>query len=110
MKRLPYTGILYADVLKDLLSRDPAPSAAVLHGLLTGRVAPHPNDREKIEQPSLVIGHNRDLLHPFSDANALTRELRNVEIIQSKSFFELRFPPNRLSDRICDFLDQVWSA
>jgi hypothetical protein len=55
------------------------------------------------------MGHMRDLLHPFSDAEALTRELPNVELMQSSSFFELRFPPNRLSDRIADFLDEAWS-
>lgn len=110
MKRLPKTGSLYPDVLVELLSRDPVPSAAVLHGLLTGRIAPHPNDREKIEQPALIMGHQRDLLHPFSDAEALARELLNSQLIQANSFFELRFPPNRLSDQIADFLDEVWST
>lgn len=109
LKQVPKTGSLYPDVLVELLSRDPVSSAAVLHGLLTGRIAPHPNDREKIEQRALIMGHNRDLLHPFSDAEALSRELRNSELIQANSFFELRFPPNRLSDRIADFLDEVWS-
>lgn len=110
VRRLPKTGSLYPDVLTELLTRDPVPSAAVLHGLLTGRIAPHPNFREKIEQPTLVIGHRRDLLHPFSDAEALARELPNCDLVQANSFFELRFPPNRLSDRICDYLDEVWSA
>jgi pimeloyl-ACP methyl ester carboxylesterase len=108
--RAPTGGVLYADVIRELLSRDPIASAAILHGLLTGRIAPHPNDREKIDKPTLVIGHNYDLLHPFSDADALTRELPNVELVQAKHFFELRFPPNRLSDQICDFLDEVWSG
>lgn len=110
LRRLPDTGTLYPDVLKELLTRDPITSAAVLHGLLTGRIAPHPNDREKIEQPALIMGHNHDILHPFTDAEALTRELRNCELMQANSFFELRFPPNRLSDRIADFLDEVWST
>ena len=109
MRRLPRGLHLYADVTLDLLSRDPVPSAAVLHGLLTGRIAPHPNDREKIDKPALIMGHARDLLHPFSDAEALHRELRYSELARSSSFFELRFPPNRLSDRICDFLDEVWA-
>jgi pimeloyl-ACP methyl ester carboxylesterase len=108
VKKMPRTGILYADVLNELISRDPIASAAVLHGLLTGRLAPHPNDREKIEKPALIMGHNLDILHPFSDAEALARELRNSELVRSSSFLELRFPPNRLSDRIADFLDEVW--
>lgn len=108
IRRVPRGSSLYVDVILDVLSRDPIPSAAVLHGLLTGRLGPHPNDREKIESPALIMGHMRDLLHPFSDAEALNRELANSELVQSNSFFELRFPPNRLSDRICDFLDEVW--
>jgi pimeloyl-ACP methyl ester carboxylesterase len=109
MRRVPRGMSLYSDVLLDTLSRDPVPSAAVLHGLLTGRLAPHPLDREKIDVPTLVMGHDRDLLHPFSDAEALLRELPNAELERANSFFELRFPPNRLSDRIADFLDELWA-
>lgn len=109
MRRVPRGLGLYPDVLLDLLSRDPSSSAAVLHGLLTQRVAPHIDIREKLEHPALILGHTRDLLHPLSDAAALHRELRNSHMVQSNSFFELRFPPNRLSDQIADFLDEVWS-
>lgn len=109
LRRVPRGASLYSDVILDVLSRDPIPSAAVLHGLLTGRLAPHPNDREKVDIATLILGHMRDLLHPFSDAEALHRELPNSELVQANSFFELRFPPNRLSDRICDFLDEVWA-
>lgn len=109
IRKIPRGLGVYPDVLLDVLSRDPIPSAAVLHGLLTGRLAPHPNEREKIEAPTLILGHMRDLLHPFSDAEALHRELPNSDLVQANSFLELRFPPNRLSDRICDFLDEVWA-
>ena len=109
MKRLPRGFGLYVDVLLELLSRDPVSSAAILHGLLTGRMAPHPTDREKFEQRTLVVGHERDLLHPFSDAAALHRELRNSELIHANSFFQLRFPPNDVADRIAHWLDDVWA-
>lgn len=109
MARVPRGASLYTDVFLELLSREPVASAAVLHGLLTGKVAPHPNEREKIEKPALIMGHTRDLLHPISDAAALHRELKNSYLMQSSSFLELRFPPNRLSDRIADFLDEVWA-
>ena len=99
---------LYPDIGLDVLSADPVPSAAVLHGILTGRLAPHPDERSKMDMPALVVGHDRDILHPFSDAEALSRELPNCEVIRANSFFELRFPPNRLSDLIADFLDEVW--
>lgn len=107
--RVPRGLGLYPDVLLDVLSRDPVSSAAILHGLLTGRVAPHPADREKFEHRTLIIGHDRDALHPFSDAAALHREMRNSELIQANSFFQLRFPPNDLSDRIASWLDDVWA-
>ena len=83
--------------------------------MLTGRLAPHHDDRQKMDQETLIIAHQRlargapDVLHPFSDAEALHRELPNSELVQAKSFFELRFAPNRLSDRIADFLDEVWT-
>ena len=109
MARLPRGYGLYPDVLLTLLSRPPVASAAVLHGLLTGRLAPHPSDREKFEHPTLIIGHERDLLHPFSDAAALHRELRNSKLIQASSFFQLRFPPNDLSRQIAMWLDEVWA-
>ncbi|MGI8407861.1 MAG: alpha/beta fold hydrolase [Actinomycetota bacterium] len=109
VRKIPRGHFLYSDVMLELLSRDPRTSAAVLHGLLSGRIAPHQSDREKIDARTLIMGHQRDLLHPLSDAEALHRELPNSELMRSSSFFELRFPPNRLSDRIADFLDEVWS-
>jgi pimeloyl-ACP methyl ester carboxylesterase len=110
LRRVPRGSSIYWDVVLDTLSREPVPSAAVLHGLLTGRLAPHPAEREKIDVPALIVAHPRDILHPFSDAAALHRELPNSELVAARSFFELRFPPNRLSDRIADFLDEVWAA
>lgn len=110
MRRVPRGVSLYWDVVLDTLSRDPIPSAAVLHGLLTGRLAPHPSVREKIDVPALIVAHPHDILHPFSDAAALARELPNSELVAARSFFELRFPPNRLSNRIADFLDEVWAG
>ena len=109
MSRVPRGYGVYSDALLDVLSRDPVSSAAVLHGLLTGRVAPHPSDREKFDHRTLIIGHERDLLHPFSDAAALHREMRNSQLIQANSFFQLRFPPNDLSERIADWFDDLWS-
>ena len=107
--RVPRGFGLYTDVVLDVLSREPVSSAAILHGLLTGRMAPHPSDREKFEHRTLIIGHERDLLHPFTDAAALHRELRNSELIQANSFFQLRFPPNEPSRRIAEWLDDIWA-
>jgi pimeloyl-ACP methyl ester carboxylesterase len=107
--RFPEGLGVYPDAIRELLSRDPAPSAAVVHGILTGRIAPHPSDREKMDTPALVIGHRRDILHPLSDAEALARELPNSRLVEARNFFELRLPPNHLSDAIADFVDDVWA-
>ena len=67
----------WGDVLLDWVRQDPAPSAAVIQGLFFGRTAPPQSERETFETPALVIGHPRDPVHPFSDADALARELPN---------------------------------
>ncbi len=108
VRRIPRPS-LYADVVLSALAQDPAPASAVLHGLLTGRLVPPHSEREKIDAPTMIMGHGRDLLHPFSDAEALARQLPNGELVRANSFLELRFPPNRLSDLIGDFLDEVWA-
>jgi pimeloyl-ACP methyl ester carboxylesterase len=108
--RFPEGLGVYPDAIREVLSRDPAPSAAVVHGILTGRIAPHPSDREKMDTAALVIGHRRDILHPLSDAEALARELPNSRLVEARNFFELRLPPNHLSDAIAEFLNDVWST
>lgn len=62
-----------------------------------------------MDVPALVIGHRRDILHPLSDAEALARELPNSRLVEARNFFEMRFPPNHLSDALADFLEEVWS-
>jgi pimeloyl-ACP methyl ester carboxylesterase len=111
--KVPRTGRkagagLYADVILDVLTQDPEPSEAVIRGLLSGEVAPHPSLREQLDLPALIVGHEHDFLHPFSDAEKLHHELSKSTLVQAESFFELRFPPNRLSTRVADFLDEVW--
>jgi pimeloyl-ACP methyl ester carboxylesterase len=92
----------------DWISRDPAPSAAVLQGLFFGRTAPPRSERGKIETKALVIGHPRDPVHPFSDADMLVRELRNGRMLEASSLFELRLAPKRLTGEIGAFIDDCW--
>jgi hypothetical protein len=92
----------------DWLRQDPAPSAAVLHGLFFGRVAPPMSERVTFEAPTLVIGHPRDPVHPFSDADALAHELANARLVDASSIIELRVRPERLTGEICDFVDSCW--
>jgi pimeloyl-ACP methyl ester carboxylesterase len=99
----------YGNVVLDLVRQDPGPGAAVLQGLFFGRVAPHRSERRTFPAPTLVIGHRRDPVHPFSDAGMLAEELPNARLLEADSLVELRLNPERLTDEIAAFLDEVWS-
>jgi pimeloyl-ACP methyl ester carboxylesterase len=108
LRRVPRVFGHYPNVMLDVLSREPGPSAAVLQGLFFGRTAPHREERKTFEAPAIVLGHPRDAIHPFSDAKMLAEELPNGRLIEADSFFELRFQPERLTDEISSFLESCW--
>lgn len=101
-------GVL-GNIVVDTIRQDPGPSAAVLEGLLFGRIAPPRAARRRIETPTLVIGHPRDPIHPFSDAGMLADELPNARLLQASSILELRLAPDRLTAEIADFVDRCWA-
>jgi pimeloyl-ACP methyl ester carboxylesterase len=103
---LPY----YGNVVLDLVRQDPGPGGAVLQGLFFGRIAPHRNERRTFKTPALILGHRRDPVHPFSDAGMLAEELPNTRLIEADSLVELRMRPERLTEEIAKFLDEVWAA
>ncbi|HLY49202.1 MAG TPA: alpha/beta fold hydrolase [Solirubrobacteraceae bacterium] len=92
----------------DSIAQDPGPSGAILQGILFGRTAPEHLRRQKIEVPALVIGHPRDPIHPFSDADMLAAELPNGRLIDANSIIELRTNPKRLTAKIADFISECW--
>jgi pimeloyl-ACP methyl ester carboxylesterase len=94
----------------DSVAQDPGPSGAVLQGIIFGRTAPPRSERQKFDAPTLVIGHPRDPVHPFSDADMLAHELPNARLIDANSIIELRTKPARLTARIAEFVEQCWSA
>ena len=73
-RRIPRTNPLL-DLGLDWFRQDPAPSSAILEGLFLGSSAPHHQFRVQMTQPTLVIGHHADPLHPFSDSGMLAEEL-----------------------------------
>jgi pimeloyl-ACP methyl ester carboxylesterase len=103
-RRLPWQ----ADIVLDCIRQDPGPSAAVLQGLFFGRTAPPRARRRAIRTPALVIGHQHDLIHPFSDAGELAAELPRGRLLQASSLLELRVAPERLTREIAAFLDECW--
>lgn len=103
---VPRTNHL-VDIGLDWVRQRPGPSAAVLEGLLLGETAPHREERRKIEQPALIVGHPRDPLHPFSDSGMLAEELKNARLVEAGSIMEWRLKPDRLTAELALFLAEV---
>src|SRR4051794_40155022 len=101
-RRLPWQ----VDILLDWIRQDPGPSGAVLQGLFFGRTAPPREERRTFAAPALVIGHQYDIVHPFSDAGMLADELPDGRLLEARSLLELRLAPRRLTDEIARFLDE----
>jgi pimeloyl-ACP methyl ester carboxylesterase len=107
-RAIPRTNYL-VDIGLDWVRQRPGPSQAVLEGLLLGETAPHREDRVRIEHETLVVGHPRDPLHPFSDSGMLLEELPNARLVEANSILEWRLDPKRLNDELSDFLEEVWA-
>ncbi|HXJ35572.1 MAG TPA: alpha/beta hydrolase [Candidatus Eisenbacteria bacterium] len=110
IRRLPRTGIDPVDSFLGTFSLEPEAIAAVLHGILVGPVAPEIEERRAITAPTLIIGHENDLIHPFSDAENLAQQIPGARLVQARSMFELRLAPERLTREIVRFLDDVYGA
>ena len=106
--RLPRTGEASLDSLLDSASTPPEVIKAVLHGVLTGPVAPTVEQRRAIDVPVLVVAHPSDVIHPFSDAQRLVELVPRGRLVPARSIFELRVAPARLTAEIAEFLYGVW--
>ncbi|HEX6780467.1 MAG TPA: alpha/beta hydrolase [Solirubrobacterales bacterium] len=107
-RAIPRTNYL-VDIGLDWVRQRPGPSQAVFEGLLLGETAPHREERMKIEHQTLIVGHPRDPLHPFSDSGMLLEELPNSRLVEANSILEWRLSPERLNDELSDFLEEVWA-
>jgi len=107
-RRIPRSNYLL-DMGLDWIRQDPEPSRAVLEGILFGRTAPTREERHALEHPALVIGHPNDPLHPFSDADMLVEEMPNARLVDANSILEWRLSPERLTNELADFLDEVYA-
>ena len=84
--------------------------SAILHGVLVGPVAPTIEQRRRIEAPTLVLAHRNDLIHPFDDAANLVEQIPDGRLLRARSPLELRLRPDRLTEEIAAFLDELWSS
>jgi pimeloyl-ACP methyl ester carboxylesterase len=103
---VPRTNYLL-DIGLDWVRQRPGPSGAVLEGLLLGETAPHREKRLGIEQPTLIVGHPRDPLHPFSDSGMLAEELPHARLVEATSALEWRLKPRRLTGELTAFLAEL---
>ena len=108
-RSLPRTGNGPLDSVMNMLSSEPRETAAVLHGILAGPIAPTVDQRAAMDIPALVIGHKVDHVHPFHDAQQLARRLPRGQLIQANSVLELRVHPERLTEQIHGLLDAAWA-
>ncbi|MFZ2501806.1 MAG: alpha/beta fold hydrolase, partial [Nocardioides sp.] len=100
----------WAGIVLDTLDQRAESVAAVLHGIIFGRVAPHSAQRRKITAPALVIGHPRDPIHPAADAAMLADELPNATFVRATGLLEWRLQPERLDATAIDFAQQCWKS
>ena len=107
---LPASGFGPLDSFIGAATSDPDEIAAVLHGVLLGPIAPTIEQRRAITAPALVLGHGIDLIHSFSDAQRLARQLPDAKLIRTRTFAELWVRPTRLIAEIGEFLDRVWAG
>lgn len=107
-RRLPRTPYGPLNSVLGAAAHDPEQLAAVLHGVLMGPVTPTFEQRTTMPTPALVLGHRFDLIHPFSDADNLVRQMPNARLVHARSPLELRLRPHRLTAEIAGFLEEVW--
>ncbi|PVG83461.1 alpha/beta hydrolase [Nocardioides gansuensis] len=96
-------------IVLDTLDQHPGPVAAVLHGVIFGRIAPSSAQRKKITAPTLIVGHSIDPVHPFVDSEMLSSELPHATIQAASSILEWRMRPERLTKAAVDFAVSVWN-
>jgi pimeloyl-ACP methyl ester carboxylesterase len=107
-RQIPRSNYL-VDIGLDWIRQDPEPSRAVLEGILYGRTAPTAEERRALEHPALVVGHPNDPLHPFSDSDMLVGEMSNARLVDANSILEWRLTPERLTNELAGFLDEVYA-
>jgi len=108
LRRAPLTHFGPLDSFVHAAALPPDSMAAVLHGILVGPIAPTQEERARIHTPTLLLAHRNDLVHPFDDAVALTKQLPSATLVRAHSPLELRLWPHRLTDEMAGFLDEAW--
>lgn len=83
-------------LVRDALDQRPGPMAALLHGVLFGRLAPSADERRRISAPTLVVARPVDPLHPVTDAELVAGEIPGAQLERAEIVLEWRRTPERL--------------
>ncbi len=112
LTRMVPRGIVpfWVGVALDTLNQRPAPMAAAMHGIFFGRIAPPSRRRKQIQAPTMVVGHPRDPIHPWADAEMLAEEMPNARFAAARSILEWRLRPERLNAEAVDFVASCWRS
>src|SRR6476646_5739084 len=89
----------WAGIALDAMDQRADSVAAILHGVIFGRIAPSSRQRRRITAPAFIVGHPADPIHPFADSAMLAEELVNAEFVRAASVLEWRARPERLNAR-----------
>jgi hypothetical protein len=63
-----------------------------------------------MKHKTLVIGHYRNPIHPFSDSDMVVREMPNARLGQASLVLELRLTPERLTGEIVMFVEECFRS
>lgn len=80
----------------DTVDTRPGMVAAVVHGVLFGRLAPSSAERAAVACPTLVLGRVADGFHPVADAEMVAEEIDDAEFVTTEAVLEWRRRPERL--------------
>jgi pimeloyl-ACP methyl ester carboxylesterase len=100
----------WAGIALDTMDQRADSVAAVLHGIIFGRVAPSSRQRRRITAPALIVGHTADPIHPFADSRMLAEELANAEFVRASTVLEWRLRPERLNAKAAEFALRCWKT
>jgi pimeloyl-ACP methyl ester carboxylesterase len=81
---------------RETLDQKPGTVAAVIHGVLFGRLAPSATERSAITARALVLSRPRDPFHPVGDAEQLAGEIAGATLEHAEVPLEWRRRPERL--------------
>ncbi|HEY9563265.1 MAG TPA: alpha/beta fold hydrolase [Nocardioides sp.] len=100
----------WAGIGLDICDQRPGSMAAILHGIVFGRLAPPSSRRRALDVPTMVVGHRSDPIHPAADAAMLAAEVPGAQFVQARSILEWRLRPERLDGLAADFVAQCWQT